>query len=216
MKLNVEKYPEELAEKVSKEKIAGTKTVLGLDLGTNCGYSYCFINDRLGANPRIYAGQLDLSAGPYDSGAIRFIRLRHFLAAIKPDLIAYEDVRYTPSGKGFVSVGALLARAAPACEWFGALKATVSTWAEENSVPCTGIPIGSIKKRATGKGNSNKIDIIEACNKEFGFDFDSEGYESSGTDNIADSVYVCTLAVETYGLGFSKKESEAVDAREQQ
>jgi hypothetical protein len=213
MKLNVEKYPEELGEKVSNGRVEGTKTVLGLDLGTNCGYSYCFIHNKLGDKPRIYAGQLDLSAGPYDSGAIRFLRLRHFLSAIKPDLIAYEDVRYTPSVKGFMSAGALLARAAPACEWFGALKATVSTWAEENGVPCTGIPIGSIKKRATGKGNANKVDIIKACNNEFGFDFDHEGYESSGADNVADSVYVCTLAVESYGLGFNP-ERENEDARQ--
>lgn len=211
MKIDVEKYPEELAEKVAKVKWEGSKTVLGLDLGTNCGYSYCFINDRLRPSPgsnevQIYAGQLDLSAGPYDSGAIRFLRLRHFLSAIKPDLIAYEDVRYTPpGGKGFVSAGALLARAAPACEWFGALKATVSTWAEENGIPCTGVPIGSIKKRATGKGNANKSDIIKACNEEFKFDFDPEGYESTGADNIADSVFVCALIVETYGLGLQEK-----------
>ena len=210
MKIDVEKYPEELAEKVASVKWEGSKTVLGLDLGTNCGYSYCFINDRIETKSdknRIYAGQLDLSAGPYDSGAIRFIRLRHFLSAIKPDLIAYEDVRYTPpNGKGFMNIGAILARAATACEWFGALKATVSTWAEENGVPCTGVPIGSIKKRATGRGNANKSDIIKACNEEFGFSFDSENYDTTGADNIADSVYVCSLIVETYGLGFKKKE----------
>jgi hypothetical protein len=213
MKLNVERYPDELAEKVALNKVTGMATVLGLDLGTNCGYSYCFVDDRINKS-RIYAGQLDLSAGPYDSGAIRFIRLRHFLSAIKPDLIAYEDVRYTPpSGTGFMSAGALLARAAPACEWFGALKATVSTWAEENSVPCTGMPIGTIKKRATGKGNANKVDIIKACNNEFGFDFDPEGYESSGVDNIADSVYVCALAVEQYGMGFNKRKDSGNESK---
>lgn len=212
MKFNVEKYPEDLGEKVSALRVDNTKTVLGLDLGTNCGYSYCFINTKIESKTRIHAGQLDLSAGPYDSGAIRFIRLRQFLSAIKPDLICYEDVKYTPSGQGFMSVGAIIARAAPACEWFGALKATVSTWAEENNVPCSGVPIGTIKKRATGKGNANKVDIIKACNSEFGFDFDHEGYESSGADNIADSVYVCALAIETYGLGF-KEQKEVLDAR---
>jgi len=201
MKQNVFKFPEELAERVKSDRVENTKTILGLDLGTSCGYSYCFIDKDNLLKPRIYAGQLDLSAGPYDSGAIRFIRLRHFLSAISPDLVAFEDVKYTPPNTGFQSIGAILSRAATACEWFGALKATLCTWCEENGVGVTGVPIGAIKKRATGKGNANKSDVINACNKEFGFDFDPEGYESSGVDNIADSVFVCSLLIEQYGLG---------------
>ena len=200
MKHDMERCPEVLNEKVSSVRPEGTMTVLGLDLGTSCGYSYCFLT-KGSSERRMYAGQLDLSAGPYDSGAIRFIRLRHFLAAIKPDLVAFEDVRYTPPNTGFQSVGALLARAAPACEWFGALKATAATWCEAQGIPITGIPIGTIKKRATGKGNANKSDIIAACNKEFGFNFEVEGYESTGVDNIADAVYVCSVLIEQYGSG---------------
>jgi Holliday junction resolvasome RuvABC endonuclease subunit len=200
MKHDMERCPEVLKEKVSSVRPEGTMTVLGLDLGTSCGYSYCFLT-KGSSERRMHAGQLDLSAGPYDSGAIRFIRLRHFLAAIKPDLVAFEDVRYTPPNTGFQSVGALLARAAPACEWFGALKATAATWCEAQGIPITGIPIGTIKKRATGKGNANKSDIIAACNKEFGFNFEVEGYESTGVDNIADAVYVCSVLIEQYGSG---------------
>lgn len=201
MKQDVFKFPEDLAEKIKADRLENTKTILGLDLGTSCGYSYCFINKDNISKPRVYAGQLDLSAGPYDSGAIRFVKLRHFLAAIKPDMVAFEDVKYTPPKMGFQSVGAIIARAATACEWFGALKSTLCTWCEENGVANVGIPIGAIKKRATGRGNANKVDIINACNKEFGFDFDPESYDSSGVDNIADSVYVCSLLIEQYGLG---------------
>ena len=201
MKQDVFKFPEDLAEKIKADRLENTKTVLGLDLGTSCGYSYRFINKDNISKPVVYAGQLDLSAGPYDSGAIRFVKLRHFLSAIKPDMVAFEDVKYTPPKMGFQSIGAIMARAATACEWFGALKGTLCTWCEENGIPSVGIPIGAIKKRATGKGNANKVDIITACNKEFGFSFDPEGYDSSGVDNIADSVFVCSLLVEQYGLG---------------
>jgi Holliday junction resolvasome RuvABC endonuclease subunit len=203
MKQDIQRIPEVLESKVNSEKPAGFKTVLGLDLGTSCGYAYCFVNEDNTLKPKIYAGQLDLSAGPYDSGAIRFIKLRHFLAAIKPDLVAFEDVKYTPPSAGFQSVGAIIARAATACEWFGALKATMATWCEARNIPSTGIPIGTIKKRATGKGNANKVDVINACNKEFGMDFETEGYESSGVDNIADAVYVCSLLLEQYGSGLN-------------
>ena len=201
MKQDMQRCPDAMSSKVESERPEKSKLILGLDLGTSCGYSYRFVTKGSKEPSRVYAGQLDLSAGPYDSGAIRFIRLRHFLAAIKPDLVAFEDVRYTPPNTGFQSVGAILARAAPACEWFGALKATAATWCEAQGIPITGIPIGTIKKRATGKGNANKADIISACNKEFGFDFDVEGYESSGVDNIADAVYVCSILAEQYGSG---------------
>lgn len=201
MKQDMQRIPEVMGSKVDTERTLGSKTILGLDLGTSCGYAYCFIDKENTAKPKIYAGQLDLSAGPYDSGAIRFIRLRHFLAAIKPDLVAFEDVKYTPPNTGFQSVGAIIARAATACEWFGALKATMATWCEAKGIPSTGIPIGTIKKRATGRGNANKVDIITACNKEFGMDFEIDGYENSGVDNIADAVYVCSLLLEQYGNG---------------
>lgn len=201
MKQDIQRIPEVMEAKVNSERIAGSKTILGLDLGTSCGYAYCFVNKDNIFKPKIYAGQLDLSAGPYDSGAIRFIKLRQFLAVIKPDLVAFEDVRYTPPNTGFQSVGAVIARAATACEWFGALKATMATWCEAQGIPSTGIPIGTIKKRATGKGNANKADIISACNKEFGMDFEVDGYENSGVDNIADAVYVCSILLEQYGLG---------------
>ena len=100
MKQDVFKFPEDLAEKIKADRLENTKTVLGLDLGTSCGYSYRFINKDNISKPVVYAGQLDLSAGPYDSGAIRFVKLRHFLSAIKPDMVAFEDVKYTPPKMG--------------------------------------------------------------------------------------------------------------------
>jgi Holliday junction resolvasome RuvABC endonuclease subunit len=98
---------------------------------------------------------------------------------------------------------AILARAATSCEFFGALKATVSSWAEENGVPCGSFPIGTIKRRATGKGNANKSDMIKACNQFFRTEFDSENYETAGYDNAADSAFVCLLALENYAKGLS-------------
>jgi Holliday junction resolvasome RuvABC endonuclease subunit len=135
-------------------------------------------------------GQWDLSAGPYDSGAIRFVRLRQFLSAVKPDLVAFEDVKYTPSMKlNKVNAHAMVARAATAGELFGAFKSTVATWCEENGVPCTSFSIQHIKKRATSKGNANKEAMILACNREFGTEFEVESYESTGVDNVADAAW---------------------------
>jgi Holliday junction resolvasome RuvABC endonuclease subunit len=152
---------------------------------------------------RYHMGQWDLSAGPYDSGAIRFLRLRHFLHATRPDAVFYEDVKFDPPGVSKMNAGAVLARVATASEFLGALKATVCTWCEEHAVPCTGFKIGTIKKRATGRGNANKEDMIRACNELFGSSLEVEGYESSGTDNIADSAFVCLLGLEQYADALS-------------
>ena len=184
-----------------------TNLVLGLDLGTNCGYSYCYVKKGELIVPEkldIHIGQWDLSAGPYDSGALRFVRLRQFLSVLKPNLIAFEDVRYTPSEKlTKFNMHSIIARAATSCEFFGALKATVCTWAEEYGVPSGSFPIGTIKRRATGKGNANKSDMIKACNEMFRTEFDSENYETAGFDNAADSAFVCLLALEQYAKGLS-------------
>jgi Holliday junction resolvasome RuvABC endonuclease subunit len=202
-KHRIERDPWVFAERLKRP--AKSNLVLGLDLGTNCGYAFTYMRDGQRLDPEKLAmnlGQFDLSAGPYDSGAIRFVRLRQFLSVMEPDLIAFEDVKYTPAEKpNRFNAGAIVARAATACEWFGALKATVATWAEENGVPVASFPIGVIKKRATGKGNANKSDIIKACNALFGSDMDHKDYENAGYDNIADAAFVCLLTLEHYHAG---------------
>ncbi len=209
-KHKVERDPWLFADRIKKP--ARSNLVLGLDLGTSCGYAFTYMLDGQRLDPSklaMHLGQFDLSAGQYDSGAIRFVRLRQFLSVMEPDLIAFEDVKYTPAEKpNRFNAGAIVARAATACEWFGGLKATVAAWAEENGVPCTSFPIGTIKKRATGKGNANKGDMIVACNELFGSDMDSKEYESAGYDNIADAAFVCLLALEQYSTGLPPQAPE--------
>jgi hypothetical protein len=158
-------------------------------------------------------GQWNLSAGQYDSGAIRFVRMRQFLTYLSPDLVCYEDVKFDPP-MGQFNKGALLARVATASEFLGALKATVCTWCEENNVPCTGFKIAQIKKRATMKGNANKELMIQACNEMFGSDFDVDGYETSGVDNIADAAFCCLMAQEQYALGLPHPEEDGKDGQD--
>jgi len=201
-KINIEKDPDAFAETIVRTP--GTQLLLGLDLGTTTGYAYRFVKDGkvVTSDNEVAMGQWNLSAGPYDSGAIRFIRLRHFLSIVQPNLVVFEDVKYTPESRGNkFTVAAIISRAATSAELFGAFKATVCTWGEENSVACQGFGIGSIKKHATGKGNSNKVAMIEACNDKYGTDFDTHDYESTGVDNIADAAFVLDLGLELCGKG---------------
>lgn len=181
---------------------------LGLDLATSAGYAFCHFDpvepvtvERM--LPTLMYGQLDLSAGAYDSGAIRFVRLRQMLSEIRPDIIFYELIRNTPpGGLSKASLHIIAARISTAAQLAGAFMATAATWAEERNIPCVGLDIGSIKKRATGKGNASKPDMIKAANEAFGTELDIEGWESSGVDNVADAMHLLRLGLEQNASGY--------------
>ncbi len=136
--------------------------------------------------------------------ALRLIRLKQFLAILQPDAIGYEDVKFVgqsmPPGQK-QNLTALVARAVSGAQVVHALAATLVTWAEERNIPCEGIGIGVIKKYATGAGNANKEAVIAACDDEFGTDFSNEDYEKTGADNIADSMFICSMMVQNYSEG---------------
>lgn len=183
----------------------GYRLAMGLDLGSSCGYTLSWFKAGVPYDPRAaftVMGQLDLSAGQYDSGAIRFVRLRGFLMEAMPHFVCYELVRFTPSEKPTrFNANAIVARAATSMEWFGALKGVVSGWAEEHGVPCQGYGIGAIKKRATNKGNAGKPEVIAGINEIFGVDLDPANFESTGDDNIADSASCLLLGLEEHARG---------------
>lgn len=182
------------------------KRILGIDLGTNCGVAFCdFIPGQPITQPVITAGMWDLSLGPYDSGPLRHIRLKQFLAVTKPDLVTYENVKYDPPAELIANrnmgPGAIVARVATAAEFLGGLKVTLSTWCEEHGIPAHGLAIAEIKKFGAGKGNANKVDMINACNQRYGTTLVPEDYEKTGDDNIADAIFVCGMGLESYSEG---------------
>lgn len=184
-------------------KARPSKVVLGLDLGSACGYAVGLVRTPLavGDGPHtMYLGQFDLSSGKYESGAIRFLRLRHMLAAISPVAIFYEEPKATPPGGPVYSAASLLARAMPAAEFLAALKATVCTWAEEHGIPCAALTIGAIKRYATGKGNASKEEMIFAVNARLGVNLPVEP-DTLGTHNMADAAFVLLLGLSEQGAG---------------
>ena len=168
------------------------KIALGIDLGTCCGYAYSIIrpDGSWEFNPW-FMGLWDLSSGRYDTGNIGFLRLRYFLAKMRPHIVFYEDVKNTPSeAVTRYNASRLLARAATSSELLGAFKQTLVLWCEDHGAHCTGIPIGTIKRCATGKGNANKEQMIQACNREFNTNFEHDTYAMTGADNVADAAWV--------------------------
>lgn len=188
------------------------KRVLGLDLGTNCGVAFADIIPGITQEDVVsYLEQWDLSLGPYDSGALRFLKLRTFLSLVQPDLVMLENVKYDPPLAEFRTraggLGAIVARVTPTAEFFGTLKAVVQLWCQEYDVPCHGVEIMEIKKFAMAeanivrKGTPNKEDMIAACNTVFSTTFDPKTYEKTGVDNIADAAFAMLMGVTAYSEG---------------
>jgi crossover junction endodeoxyribonuclease RuvC len=136
---------------------------LGLDLGTHLGYA-------LSDNGALASGEWDLSQKRHEGNGMRFIRFRKYLNDIgKVDVIYYEEVaRHLGTDAAHV---------------YGGLLAQLFVWCDENNVPYKGIPVGTIKKCATGKGNANKDAMIRAAQQSF----PSQLVE---TDNQADALWI--------------------------
>lgn len=202
-KLAIRKDPRVYATEIARV-VPPYKRIVGLDLGTNCGVSFCDMIPGVPIkNAKLVVGQWDLSCGDYDSGVLRHIRLKQFLSVLQPDLILFEEVKYTPPVIPGVqqSPAAIAARVATAAEFLGSLKATVAIWAEERGIPAQGVGIADIKKYATGVGNASKELMIAAANEKLGLSLPIEDYDKTGADNMADSVWVCAMGVERYGEG---------------
>lgn len=120
--------------------------ILGIDPGTACGFSYRY---ESGSHQ---SGVWDLKPRDTDSRGMRYVRLRRFLAeGTKPDYVAYEEVcRHLGTSAAHI---------------YGGIVATIQQWCEDAGVEYLGIPVGTIKRRATGKGNASKHDMVEAAQK---------------------------------------------------
>lgn len=165
------------------------RIALGLDFGLNCGFAfsiYSATRKRWYMFPHLI-GVLDLNAGRYESKSISFLLLRQFLSTANPSLIFYEDVKFTPPADLFSSTSSVVARVASSSELLSSLRVVALLWAEDHNVPFLGIPIGTIKKLATGSGRANKAAMIQACNNQFGTELDES---AAGHDNAADAAFI--------------------------
>ncbi|NDC55229.1 MAG: hypothetical protein EBZ69_00075 [Alphaproteobacteria bacterium] len=208
-KYRLYKDPDAFASKVGKCPKGATR-YLGLDLGSNCGVAvYDLVPGEKLLQAKLKLFQWDLSTRGLESGAARFVRLRAFLGVTNPEVIAYEDVKYSPPKGFFVNkkfgIPAILSRVSTAAEVIGGMKVTVATWAEEAGLISNGFAIATIKKYATGNGKASKEDMIAAANKWLGAAFDASKYKNTGIDNVVDAAFILLLALKQVELGTPQK-----------
>jgi hypothetical protein len=199
------KDPETFASKIGPCPAEATRFI-GLDLGSNCGVAiYDYVPGKKLLQDKLQLFQWDLSTQGLESGAARFVRLRSFLTKTKPEVIGYEDVKYSPPKEFFINkkfgIPAVLSRVATASEVLGGMKVTVATWAEEHNLVSNGYAIATIKKFATGGGKASKEDMIIAANKALGAAFDTSKYKSTGIDNVVDAAFVVLLLMQKVQSG---------------
>lgn len=130
--------------------------LLALDLGTKCGYC-------TGPTDRksLVSGVWNLSQDRYSGGGMRYLRFERLLdemhAARPVGEIVYEEVRRHA--------------ATDAAHVYGGLLGVLTAWCEKQQpkIPYQGVPVGTIKKFATGKGNADKAAMIAAV-RSWGFE----------------------------------------------
>jgi Holliday junction resolvasome RuvABC endonuclease subunit len=69
---------------------------------------------------------------------------------------------------------------------YGGFMGQLTAWCEHHQIPYQGVPVGTIKKHATGKGNASKEDMIAAARRQ-GFD--------PADDNEADALALLAWAI---------------------
>ena len=71
---------------------------------------------------------------------------------------------------------------------YGGFMAHLTAWCEHHQIPYQGVPVGTIKKHATGKGNASKDQMIGAVRL--------RGH-APADDNEADAIALLHWAIET-------------------
>lgn len=144
---------------------------LGVDPGTHCGWA---VVDK---GAPLAWGTWELKGKKPEGSGMRYLRMRQMteavLAAYPVTKVGYEDVKR--------HLGTL------ASHVYGGLVAHLTAVTEARKIPYVGIPVGTVKKRATGFGNADKAAMIAAALKRW-------PHIKKLTDNEADAIWVaiCT------------------------
>ena len=151
------------------------RCILALDLGTTTGWA---LRSHEGL---ITSGTVSFRPSRYDGGGIRFVRFRSWLDQLTADgappaAVYFEEVRRHA--------------ATDAAHIYGGFLACLAAWCEEHRIAYQGVPVGTIKRFATGKGNADKQAMIAAAW--------SRGF-APADDNEADAIAILLWAIETHG-----------------
>ena len=151
-------------------------TILSLDLGTQTGWA---LQQPDGA---VTSGSETFKPGRFEGGGMRFLRFKRWLTELKQttdglDAVYFEEVRRHAG--------------VDAAHLYGGFLAQLTAWCEHHAIPYQGVPVGTIKKHATGKGNASKADMVGAMR--------ARGFQPVD-DNEADALALLLWALAQEGV----------------
>lgn len=174
---------------------ATPRAILALDLGTTTGWAL-----RL-ADGSVHHGFVSFKPQRFEGGGMRYLRFRRWLS----DLLAT-----TASGSNASGIGAVYFEevrrhlGVDAAHAYGGFLATLTSWCEHHRIAYQGVPVGTLKRHATGKGNAGKAEMVSAMK--------ARGYVVAD-DNEADALAVLDWALAQDGPGTSGDEQPTGGAR---
>jgi Holliday junction resolvasome RuvABC endonuclease subunit len=150
-------------------------SIMTLDLGTQTGWAL------LSRDGSIMSGSECFKPQRFEGGGMRYLRFKCWLTEMKQcadsiDTVFMEEVRRHAG--------------VDAAHAYGGFLATLTAWCEHHQIPYQGVPVGTIKKHATGKGNAAKEQMIAAV-RELG--------HAPLDDNEADALALLHWALEHGG-----------------
>ena len=120
------------------------KAYIGIDPGTACGWAILGKDGQ-----RKASGVWDLKPRRHEGAGMRFVRVRKYFMELL-DLV--EPYAFSRVVVGYEEVARH--RGVAAAHVYGGIIAVIQSVCEEQSVPYMGIPVGTVKRCATGKGNA--------------------------------------------------------------
>jgi hypothetical protein len=149
--------------------------VLALDLGTTTGWA---LRARDGG---ITSGTMTFKPSRFEGGGMRHLRFLGWLtemAGLASGLsrIAFEEVRAHAG--------------TDAAHLYGGFLAHLSAWCEERGIAYEGVPVATIKRFATGRGNADKAAMIAAMR--------ARGF-APADDNEADAIAILLWLTDAQG-----------------
>jgi hypothetical protein len=157
-----------------------TAAVLFLDLGTNTGWAL-----DVPGRPRASGSEV-FKPSRYEGGGMRFLRFREWLGEIaglasgglRLGAIFFEEVRRH--------------RGVDAAHVYGGFLAELTAFCEANGIPYQGIPVGTIKRHATGNGNAGKPAMMDAASEMVGRPItnDNEADALCGLDAVINGAHL--------------------------
>lgn len=151
--------------------------ILGIDPGNHCGWAL-----RL-ADGRMLAGVWYLNTRREEGPGMRQLRLRARLRDLLQqeavDLVAWEEVRRHAGTQ--------------AAHVYGALTGLLAEECEARGLRYTTVPVATVKRLATGKGNADKSAMVTAAARKWSL------REDLLAEDEADARWIAEAAAAEYG-----------------